>query len=265
MWDEIIIHCQTSTGQPLKFVNGWIISSHTLLGMWLLIHPQTVFFFLFRFTPSLGLTLGTGQMLKRLPFLWRMNLWVHFTATSFERLHQQSDYLFNCLLRHTTKNSTNFDLAVFWNGNPSTICIFPAHTRVKRLHGPFTRYVTLRVAHAPGMPGTFSPATEFKGNRLLAIPVCITARASRTCRDACRDRLPALAGKTFPVFPAHAHPHFYVSGKRPISWRRHDLAKITFIPLRLHMPVPTYCIIIVDVAQRNKIQSNLHYNTTILY
>ena len=24
--------------QPLKFRNGWVISSHTLLGMWLLIH-----------------------------------------------------------------------------------------------------------------------------------------------------------------------------------------------------------------------------------
>ena len=31
------------------------------------------------------------------------------------------------------------------------------------------------------------PATDFKGNRQLAIPVCITARASRTCLDACRD------------------------------------------------------------------------------
>ena len=27
-------------------------------------------------------------------------------------------------------------------------------------HGPLTRYVTLRVAHAPGMPGTFSPPTR---------------------------------------------------------------------------------------------------------
>ena len=30
-------------------------------------------------------------------------------------------------------------------------------------------------------------ATDFKGNRELAIPACITARASRMCRDACRD------------------------------------------------------------------------------
>ena len=84
------------------------------------------------------------------------------------------------------------------------------------LHGPVTRYVKLQVAHAPGMPGTFSPAADFKGNRLLAIPACTTARAWRTCRDACRDRWPAVTGKTFPAFPAHAHPHFCVSGKRPI-------------------------------------------------
>ena len=52
---------------------------------------------------------------------------------------------------------------------------------------------------------------------LVSDPACITARASRTCRDACRDRLPALAGKTFPAFPAHAHPQFYASGKRPMG------------------------------------------------
>ena len=73
-------------------------------------------------------------------------------------------------------------------------------------NGPLTRYVKLQVAHAPGMPGTYSPAADFKGNRYLAITACITARASRTCRDACRDRLPAVTGKTFPAFPAHAQP-----------------------------------------------------------
>ena len=31
-------------------------------------------------------------------------------------------------------------------------------------HGPLTCHAKLRVAHAPGMPGTF-PATDFKGNR----------------------------------------------------------------------------------------------------
>ena len=90
----------------------------------------------------------------------------------------------------------------------------------KHIYGPLTRYVKLQVAHAPGMPGTFSPAADFKENRLIAIPACITARAWRTCRDACRDRLHAVTGKTFPAFPAHAHPQFYVSGKRPM-WGSH--------------------------------------------
>ena len=33
------------------------------------------------------------------------------------------------------------------------------------LHGPLAKYVKLRVAHAPGMPGTFSLATDSKGKR----------------------------------------------------------------------------------------------------
>ena len=49
-------------------------------------------------------------------------------------------------------------------------------------NGTLTKYTILRVAHAPGMPGTFSP------HHGLAIPTCITERAWRTCRDACQDR-----------------------------------------------------------------------------
>ena len=57
-----------------------------------------------------------------------------------------------------------------------------------------------------GNAGNVFPATDFKGKRQLAIPACITARALRTCHDACRDRYLAVAGKTFPAFPAHAQP-----------------------------------------------------------
>ena len=35
---KLHIHSQTSTVQPLKFGNGWVIASRTLLGMWLLIY-----------------------------------------------------------------------------------------------------------------------------------------------------------------------------------------------------------------------------------
>ena len=77
-------------------------------------------------------------------------------------------------------------------------------------HGPISRYVKLRVAHAPGMPGTFPH------HRGLAIPTCITARAWRTCRDACRDRRLAVSvedghggGENFPGIPGPcATPNF---------------------------------------------------------
>ena len=57
-------------------------------------------------------------------------------------------------------------------------------------------------------------------------PAPIKLTAWRTCRDACRDRLHAVTGKTFPAFPAHAHPQFCVSGKRSIThaiWMRQSL------------------------------------------
>ena len=55
-----------------------------------------------------------------------------------------------------------------------------------------------------GNAGNVFPAIDLKGNCYLAIPACMTSHAWRTCRDACRDRWPAVAGKTFPAIPAHA-------------------------------------------------------------
>ena len=63
------------------------------------------------------------------------------------------------------------------------------------LHGPLTRYVKLQVAHAPGMPGTFSPAADFKENRLLAIPACMSGLL--TCGD--RENVPGIPGACAPA------------------------------------------------------------------
>ena len=56
----------------------------------------------------------------------------------------------------------------------------------------------------------------------LAIPTCITARAWRTCRDACRDRLLAVSfevggGENIPGACATPPPPLYVSGKRSMN------------------------------------------------
>ena len=57
-----------------------------------------------------------------------------------------------------------------------------------RIHGPLTRYVKLRVGHAPGMLGTFSPPPTSKKTASKRSQACITTRAWRTYRDACRAR-----------------------------------------------------------------------------
>ena len=63
------------------------------------------------------------------------------------------------------------------------------------------------------------PAINFKGNRWLAIPTCITARASHTCRDACRDRSPPpMERKHSRYSRCMRNPQFYISGN--IVWPR---------------------------------------------
>ena len=59
--------------------------------------------------------------------------------------------------------------------------------------GPLTRYVKLQVAHAPGMPGTFS-RHWLQRKPLISDP----GMHHRTCATY------VLWCKTFPVFPAHA-------------------------------------------------------------
>ena len=61
------------------------------------------------------------------------------------------------------------------------------------------------------------PITYFKENCHLAIPTCITARASRTCRDAWRGRYPVLTEKTFLASTWATRNLVIVFGKRPMT------------------------------------------------
>ena len=61
----------------------------------------------------------------------------------------------------------------------------------------------------------------------LAIPTCITARASRTCRDACRDRLLSVSfefggGKNLPGIPGAYATRNFAHQKCIVSWRFHQ-------------------------------------------
>ena len=97
-------------------------------------------------------------------------------------------------------------------------------------YGPLARYVKLRVRMRREC------RERFPRHRRWAIPTCITARASRTCRDACRDRQLSVSfeigggGKRSRHSRRMHNLQFYVSGKRPmvclppitnsVAWRR---------------------------------------------
>ena len=88
-------------------------------------------------------------------------------------------------------------------------------------HGPLARYIRLRVAHAPGMPGTFSQPSRFSdpdmhhGTCVTHVPWCISGSLisglpwSRWQEKRSRHSL------------RMHNPQFYVSGKRPIGVTSH--------------------------------------------
>ena len=85
-------------------------------------------------------------------------------------------------------------------------------------HGPLIRYVKLRVAHAPGMPGTFYP------------PPTLKETTSKRYQHVWRHVRPTHAmvhvgiaslwwrGKRSQLSRRVGNPKFYASGKRPMVW-----------------------------------------------
>ena len=63
-------------------------------------------------------------------------------------------------------------ICILWLKFGRDLVLMDQLTPVGAVNGPLTRSVKLQVAHAPGMPGRYSPAADFKGNRQLAIPAC---------------------------------------------------------------------------------------------
>ena len=85
--------------------------------------------------------------------------------------------------------------------------------------GPLVRYVKLWVAHAPGMPGTFSPPMRVSdpdmhhSTCVTHVPWCMPG--SLTCGFLWSRR----RGKRSQHSRRMRIPQFYVSGKRPIEKR----------------------------------------------
>ena len=85
----------------------------------------------------------------------------------------------------------------------STYCIGPTapwHCRCEVL------WTSCQIRKSAGCACAGNTGNVFPVHRGFAIPTCITTRASRTCRDACRDRLPVVSfevggGKNVPGIP----------------------------------------------------------------
>ena len=95
-------------------------------------------------------------------------------------------------------------------------------------HGPLARYVQMRVAYAPGIPGTFSPSPRVSnpdmhhGTCVTHVPRCVPGSLTSGTLW-CRWR-----GKLYRHTGRMRNPQFYVSGKRPMYQGDDDLAAITF-------------------------------------
>ena len=142
--------------------------------------------------------------------LMTMLLWITETKEMFLNIHKTSSTLekhIRCVvdIRASTLHATS-PLHITW--------IIKQHRC--SIHGPLARYAKLRVRMRREC------RERFPRHRGWAIPTCITARASRTCRDACRDHEQAVSfeigggGKRSRHSRRMRNLQFYVSGKRPI-------------------------------------------------
>ena len=103
-----------------------------------------------------------------------------------------------------------------WDAVLQASCESP-YMEMWSLHRPLTRYVKLRVVHAPGMPGTFSPPPRVSdpdmhhGTCVTHIPWCMSGSlTSGFLRSRWR-------GKRSRHSRCMRNQQFYVSGKRPIE------------------------------------------------
>ena len=130
----------------------------------------------------------------------------------------------HCFLVHTIIPKFNMSRGIECNGYSLTLVIFiisMAWYKLQQLqcvsNGSLSRYAKLQVR----MRGECRE--RFSRHRRLAIPTCITARASRTCRDACRDRQLAVSFENGGRGELSRHSRrmrnlqYYVSGKRPME------------------------------------------------
>ena len=80
------------------------------------------------------------------------------------------------------------------------------HWAITCTNGPLTRYIKLRVAHAPGMPGKLFTRHRFQREPLVSDPCMHHGTCVMHVPWCMLGSITLVAGKTFPAFLAHAQP-----------------------------------------------------------
>ena len=110
--------------------------------------------------------------------------------------------------------------------------------RVKLQYGPLVRYVKLWVAHASGMPGTFSPPQRVSdpdmhhATCVTQVPWCMPGSLTSGFLWS------RWRGKGAQHSRRMRNPQFYVSGKRPMAYRTVQegyQANFTYLTQGLHV------------------------------
>ena len=93
-------------------------------------------------------------------------------------------------------------------GHPHGTMIMSWHWNSFCITGPWASCQIRKIASCAcaGNAGNIPPRRRFQRKPLVSDPGMHHGTCDTHVLDACRDRLPAVAGKTFPAFPAHAQP-----------------------------------------------------------
>ena len=129
--------------------------------------------------------------------------------------HRQLDYLFNSSFRLTIAQTPKSCITGLCVVKP---LVTTENVSISwRYHVPLTRYVKLRVGHAPGKSGTFFPLYRhqrkplvidpgmYHGTCVTHVPWCMSGSLTRG------ENVPSIPG-------ACRNPQFNVSSERPMWW-----------------------------------------------
>ena len=121
---------------------------------------------------------------------------------------------------HATSINWYWPFSLWWLPHHHRKCITRAtapqpYSKNWSFHGPLTRYMKLRLAHAPRMPGTFSPSLQSFSNPDMQHGTCVThvpwSSTSGFLSNRWRGKLSRHSRRMHNL-------KFYVSGKRPMDY-----------------------------------------------